>query len=409
MINLIYVYNESSRLFSNEMLNYLGIFFIIIFLILNFIVVLLHKMYNVDMDNYLNEYFIDINDIDFSKKKIFEVGCLRDSRLPNKRDVVVFLFELINKKHLILSKEYDEYYVEVNDISNIEDISSSEQIILDLIDNKKVKLKAFIRKLSNKYASKKISNEMKTEILKKFDFFKVNKFFIIFFNFLKIPIFISVFTFAISLIYIFYNESASDAINTFTTMQVLINIFSVIDNFVLVIVFIFMVTYCCGYIKKLNNILLNKEENFKFFKVIGIVLIAFMLVFFINKLLAIYLMFVYITALIFNLAAKKYFLNVKSSYLKEKIEAISLEKYIREHSNLKERDSQSVIVYEEYFLYAFAFGITLKVDDDLELNNVLFNEVMKENFEKNISVFKYLGLLYEYANELVKNNTKNEL
>ena len=127
-----------------------------------------------------------------------------------------------------------------------------------------------------------------------------------------------------------------------------------------------------------------------------------------NKLLAIFFIFVYITALIFNLAGKKYFLNVKSGYLKEKIEAISLEKYIRECSNLKERDSQSVIVYEEYFLYAFAFGITLKVNDDLELNNVLFNEVMKENLRQNMVVFSYLGEYIGHVNKLCDDLSRSE-
>ena len=387
MISLIYIYNVAINSYSSETANFLGMFFIafiIIFLILNFIVVLLHKIYNVDVSDSLKEYFVDINDIDFSDKKIFELACLKDSRLPNERDVFTMLFGLVNKKHLKLSKKYDKYYIERNDKLNIDNISSSELLLLDLIENEKVDLKYFVKKISNKYASKKIVNKMREEIFEKFDYFEVNTNLIVVFNFLKITMIVAFVLFSAFWLFI-----ASQNVEYYsgTLLMSIPEIFLNLYNLLLIVIFIFTLTYCCGYVKKLNDILFNKEKNVKFLVVIGIVLIAFMVLFLINKVIAIFCIYVYITGLIINLSEKKYFLNVKKGYLKDKIEAISLEKYIREYSNLKERDSQSIIIYEEYFSYAFAFEITLKVNDELDLNNILFNELIKVSFKQNMRIF----------------------
>lgn len=392
MISLIYMYNEAVNLFSYETTKYFGIIFIVLitlFLVFNFLVVLLHRMYNVDVNDSLKDYVVDINDIDFSNKKIFEVACLREARLPDKRDVYTVLFEMINKKYLILSKEYDNYYIKRNEQINIENISESEKIFFDLLEDGKKDFKGFIKKISNRYSTKKILNKMTEEIFNKFDYFEVNSYLGVIFNFLKITI-LGVFLLLCLYLLFMLNQGDVSFYSTRTYNET-VNIVLFFDVALLITVFIFLLTYCCGYVQKVNNLLFNKEDLGKFLLKNGIILISFMVIFFINKLIVIFLLYIYISALILNLTQKKYFVNVKSGYLKEKIEAISLEKYIREYSNLKERDAQSIIVYEDYFIYSYVFGITLKVDDELDLNNVLFNEVMKQQFKQNMSVFTYFG------------------
>lgn len=404
MISLIYMYNEAVNLFNYETTKYLGITFIIlvaIFLIFNVFVVLLHRIYNVDIENSLKNYFVDVNDIDFTNKKIFEMACLRESRLPCKRDVYTILFGLVNKKYLIISKEYEDYYIEKTKNLNIDNLSNPEKMLLDLIEDEKVNLKLFIKEISNKYSAKKIVNEMKEEIFEKFDYFVVNNYLGMIFSFFKILI---LGTFGLFCIYVLFILGKGDESLYTNKLVNTTSIITYLDVAFLIVVFIFILTYFFGYIQKINDFIYNREDAGKFLFINGIILISFFILFLINKFIAVFLIYIYITALILNLDHKKYFMNVKNGYLKEKIEAISLEKYISEYSNLKERDSQSVIVYEEYFTYAYAFGITLKVNDELDLTNVLFYEVMKQNLKQNMSIFSYLG---EYIGIANTNNTTN--
>ena len=81
---------------------------------------------------------------------------------------------------------------------------------------------------------------------------------------------------------------------------------------------------------------------------------------------------------------KRRFINVKKGYIKDKIEAISLEKYMKEEILINEKECR--MIFEEYINCAFAFEIKLKSEKNLNPEQIALRKFFKKS-KNNLTLF----------------------
>ena len=386
--------------FENNFNNFF-IIGIILFIFLNFMVLLLHKIYDKDINNALEDYFVDINDYDFKKRSPFEIACLRNSRLPEKKEIITTILSLINRDYIKLRKdENNVYYIKkVENISKT-NLKESEIILLDCIIpeesdglDDEYNLKKFILKMMKQYNSRKVINKMKEELLGKFDFFKKHIIFDIICFILKYfslvcIVFIGIWMFA--------------SINILNTTSIVLA-FYIFDIFVFIFELILLSYYIYIKIEKSHKLVYEKEKTGKFLGINALMLIGIVLIFLFAKGLGTLLIFCFVYSQILVLMKKRIFVNVKKGYIKEKIEAISLEKYILEHSFFKEKEIEQIMLYDEYYTYAYAFGINVKVDDKIDLKQLEIDKVIKSTSLRVHNLLEFLHESVEIVNKAIEN------
>lgn len=342
----------------------------IIFCILNLILqIIMHILYDNDMNENLDNYYVDIKDIDIDDLKPELMGIIRNSRKPNGRELGVVLFSLINKKAVKLETDTlnDVLYIQKSPkIRNIK-LSKAEETLLDMMEDRKYGLKYFFCDFCSGYPAKKISKILEEESENFFDKTRRNKIFDYIFYFQKICIAIFTFILLISGVFSFPIESDQNE-------QMLNTGFSILymAPFLLTIfVSLNISKFFFDIIKRTSSILSEKEHLSKFFQKTAIQLILLCVIFVFSKTIGAYLILLYMLAYAVMLSQNKEFINIKKIYLKKKIEIKTLEKYIKEHSLLENREVEQIRLYEMYYTYAFALGITVASDEYLKIEKIL--------------------------------------
>ena len=371
---MFYAFFRSLVNLCNNIGNHSNEIFIIciIALIVDLIIALiLHKLYDDDMSNNLNNYFFDINEIDLNKKEVIELGCLRNSRLPNKRDVATLLFSLINKKVIkIESGLTNDIYISKTENENNIRLSLAEEALLINMEDRKYGLKYFLTTFLNTYKVKNVINQIKESVKDKFEERKRHFVFGMILNIIKI-IFVSI------IIGIIMSGTETSMYNSnnfyhFSAETIKKAPYGVAMYWIFCFfVIIKLSKFIFDKLKIVNNILSEKEDLAKYLKINIGAIFALMLMFLISNVIGSILLISYVFAMTLVLKEKKVFVNVKKGCIKEKIEAISLEKFIKENTLLIEKEVECIKIYEDYFTYAFAFGITLKSDEYLNLYSTL--------------------------------------
>lgn len=401
MIYITFLYFLSGNLNFENNFNTFFVIGLSVFLFLNMIVILMHKLYDVDINNSLDEYFVDINDYDFKKRSPFEIACLRNSSLPGKREIVTTILSLINRDYIKLRKdENDIYYIKKVENIDTKGLKKSEIVLLDCIvpeesdgENDEYNLKKFILKMMKQYNSRKVINKMTEELLGKFDFFKRNVIFDVIFFILK---YVSLVVIIFATIWMF------GSINLLNLTSNVLS-FYLVDVFIIIIEIFLVVYLMYTKIEVFHKLVFEKEKTLRFLSINSLILIGIILIFLLNKGLGTLLMFCYIYAQTLSLMKKRIFVNVKKGYIKEKIEAISLEKYIKDHSFFQEKEMEQIMLYEEYFTYAYAFGINVKVDDKLDLKQNEIEKAIKSTSSQIRNLLEFLQESVEIINKAVEN------
>lgn len=372
MLYYLYLYISNNFLLNIDLeLNFIFVLFIILFIILNTILILLYKFYNNDssLNEILIHKYIDIYELNLFKTNPIESACLKDSRLPNKRDVISLILYLINKKHILLKKDQKNNYYLHKTTKEKKSLSISEILLLDKIPNKECNLKTFIFQILKKNNCKEILDSMTLEIKNKFKISKRPIIFDLCFLILKY-ILIGFFFLLITNIFININ------FEILTTLQKKI--------ITLDFIFILFETLILAYIfyifnnKIYTKLSIDKNTN-KFLLTNSTLLICFLLLFLLIKPIAILLIYIYTYSLLLVLIDKKIFVKELNNDFTFTIENLSLYNYLNTYSLLKEKEIAQIKIYDILFTYAFAFKINLKTDNYLNTYKIFGNRLLIEN------------------------------
>lgn len=372
MLYYIYLYISNKFLLTiDSELNFIFILFIILFFVLNIILTLLHKFYNNDstLKKILKDKYIDIYELNILKTNPIESACLKDSRLPNKRDVISLILYLINKKYIILNKDQkNNYYLEKTKKEK-KSLSTCELLLLDKIPNKKCNLKTFIFQILKKNNCKEILNTMTLEITNKF---KISKRPIIFDLFFLILKYILIGFFFVLITNIFININFEILTTIQKKIVTLDFIFILFETIILAYIF-----YIFNH-KTYNYLSIDKNVN-KFLLINLTLLVCFLLLFLLTKPIAVLLLFIYTYSLLLVLIDKRIFVKELNNDFNLTIETISLYNYLNNYSLLKEKEIAQIKIYDVLFTYAFAFNINLKTDNYLNTYKIFGNRLLMEN------------------------------
>ena len=352
-----------------------------------------------------------INYIPNKERKAVEAKYIVDMESSNANDILTVLFDLINRKKVKidiihnLSKE-GKTKIEYSLIRLEEkekDLLEYEKDTLDFFFNnkKQINLKERIDKIeSSKKDASKIEN-----IIKKIDIECKNKYIetidvkekilnVKLCSILAIISFILALVIPSNLLYLYdfklgvaISEIIKGILLTFIVLS-----FALIPGI-------------------LSAILNKKHENKITFVLLNIcMVIIFAIIMFIicyEKSFIIYLYFCVIIILGnlcgMNLIIKKCE-RLKEEYIDEKAKFIALKNYINDYSLIKEKEAAHIINWEEYMVYAMAFGIADKVEKELK---ILYNngELSELPYYYNYSYYRkrfYAGYISS-----VNNNTNS--
>jgi hypothetical protein len=227
------------------------------------------------------------------------------------------------------------------------------------------------------YPAKKTYIILEEESDKFFDKTRRNKKFDYIFNFQKIILVIIMFLFVISGIISINKEFVNLFVFTeelfveMLSLSAFIFAFYAISAFLMILVLLNISKFLFSIIQNTGDIL-SKKENWKsFFLKISMQFGFLMIIYLFNRGLGLYLFLMYMLAYTVMLSQEKEFINIKKIYLKKKIEIKTLEKYIKEHSLLESREVEQIRLYEMYYTYAFALGITVASDEYLKIEKIL--------------------------------------
>lgn len=378
MLYVAYIYILNSNLSLNIELNKFFIICLAVFLFFNIILIILHNIYNFESNKNLNKYFVNIKEINFKNKSPFELACLRNSRLPKRRDIITVLLDLINRGYIKIYKYSNKKYYIKKIANDRRKLSESEKNLIDTINDEFYDLKKFISNIFKKNNCKKILNKMTEEIEHKFEEVKINIVFYFLFKILNLFLISFVFIFALGIL------SFSNIKLNIPIIEYLSEPLSVIIGFMFLIEFFVIASMLYSKIQKLNNILIEKEDLKGFLRINVFVLIFFILIFLLNKCISIFLIITYLYTLSLLLKDKRRFINVKKGYIKDKIEAISLEKYMKEEILINEKECK--MIFKEYINCAFSFEIKLKSNENLTSDQIILEKFFKKS-KNNLTLF----------------------
>lgn len=352
---------------------------IVLILLAIIIYIIEHKKYNKN-EEVIDEYDIPTKfDIDNIKDKdILYLSAVLNQKLPDKKDIVLLIMQLINNKSIDLSIAFDgekyRYFIEKR-----QDIIYKNNIEYELINyifrkSDKVDLIKTIKKIYNHNEVQRILNKCSKYIENEINIRQSN--ISIIYKILTVIIslilgFLVIFV-GIEFILVDLVKSATSVNSNYVIINgMLIGGGCILLNFITLIIlkkvnlqYQYDNDWCLWVIKVLSifEILMLISYAFSTFEVIQFI-------FFVT----------YTLALLTIMIKYNKHICLSKEDLMIKAELISVKKYLKSMNYLKDKEFGNIITYEQYIMYGFLFNITIKINNEFDiLQKELKNAMKKE-------------------------------
>ena len=368
-----------------ELFKNLSFSILIIFIIANVCYIIEHKTYS------KNEKILDENsispqfDIDFRDKDILYLSTILNQKLPGKKEIILLIMQLINKKVIDLSSYYDgkEYkYIITNRLNNNMKINNVENALLDYLFEKSnsVDLIDKVKKIYSKNNTK-VSNIEK----RIYDFSEVNNLV----KHSKINIIYKILTAITAILVVFFGI----CIFLLNSLEFEFkNAIQVIGTFTIIgLICIFIAFICVIILKKLNYIYQYNNDTIEWILLNIILLNICLIISYIFPfpqivqflVFAIYMFSSFTIMLKYNLH-----ISLSENDVDTRNRLISLKNYFKNMDYLKDKEFANIMTYEECIMYGFLFNITIKINDEFDLLQKELLNAMKEEKRAYIDTLK---------------------
>lgn len=367
------------------LLKWLMFFILTIFTFAVICYIVEHKKYN------KNEYVLDNSlispkfDISIRSYDITYLSTILNQKYPCKKDIILLIMQLINKKVIDLECSYDgnNYQYIIKKRNNyMAKITNTEKSLINYLfyESNSVNL---INKIKQIYSTKNLQvidiEKALYSSIEESQLLKVSSIKMIYKSFTFI---IAVLAFFIGTFILLTTSSITDSITPI----------KIVTSFILIaLVCIFMAFLCTFVLKKLNAIYQYNNDTFSwvFFNITFINLFlmvsyAFPLFFVIQYFIMLIYIFTALTIMI------KY--NVHISLSKDDViirnRLLSLKKYFNEMNYLKDKEFSNIITYEECIMYGFLFNITIKINEEFDLLQKELVDIIRAEGKLYLNLFK---------------------
>lgn len=385
IISILYI----QKPINEEYREYLPIFFKVILIIgiLFFLSIITYiienKIINKNQEE-LDEYNIYPSfDIDLKDKDILYLSTVYNKQKPGKKEILLLIMQLINKKVIDLScylkGDKYQYILEKRNLQ-FSKISSEEQKLINYIfeDSNRVDL---LKKVKEIYYKNNAEG-----VVKKCREFVEN---IISIKKSKIKHIYQVITtiIAILVIYIgFCSMILIEVQNNYT------NSTSVIGKYLLyTIICIIMGFFITIILKRINKIYKYDNDsylwlcrNFIFFNLL--ILVSFVFKDYIFIQIVALILYIFTTLTIMIMYNEHICLSEKDIETRERL--LSLKAYFKEMQYLKDNAFGSIMTYEECIMYGFLFNITVKINDEFDMLQKHLFDIAKTESKLYIKLFQ---------------------
>ena len=357
----------------------------IIFIIANICYIIEHKTYSKN-EKTLDENLISPQfDIDFRDKDILYLSTILNQKLPGKKEIILLIMQLINKKVIDLSSYYDgkEYkYIITNRLNDTMKINNVENSLLDYLFEKSnsVDLIDKVRKIYSK-------NNIKVSNIEKriYDFSEVNNLV----KHSKINIIYKILTAITAILVVFFGI----CIFLLNSLEFEFkNAIQVISTFTIIgLICIFIAFICVIILKKLNYMYQYNNDTIEWILLNIILLNICLIISYIFPfpqivqflVFAIYIFSSFTIMLKYNLH-----ISLSENDVDTRNRLISLKNYFKNMDYLKDKDFANIMTYEECIMYGFLFNITIKINNEFDLLQKELLNAMKEEKRTYIDTLK---------------------
>ena len=385
IISILYI----QKPINEEYKEYLPIFLKVILIIgiLFFLSIITYiienKIINKNQEE-LDEYNIYPSfDIDLKDKDILYLSTIYNKQKPGKKEILLLIMQLINKKVIDLScylkGDKYQYILEKRNLQ-FSKISSEEQKLINYLfeDSNRVDL---LKKVKEIYYKNNAEG-----VVKKCREFVEN---IISIKKSKIKHIYQVITtiIAILVIYIgFCSMILIEVQNNYT------NSTSVIGKYLLyTIICIIMGFFITIILKRINKIYKYDNDsylwlcrNFIFFNLL--ILVSFVFKDYIFIQIVALILYIFTTLTIMIMYNEHICLSEKDIETRERL--LSLKAYFKEMQYLKDNAFGSIMTYEECIMYGFLFNITVKINDEFDMLQKHLFDIAKTESKLYIKLFQ---------------------
>lgn len=386
IIAILYIQKQMNEIDKNIAILFIKIFSIIVItFLLSIIIYIFENKSNSKGQEEIEEYNIQADfDIDLKNKDILYLATIFNKKQPEKRELILLIMQLINKKIIVLSSYLDggnyKYIIEKN--LHFNNITEVEQELLDymFIDSNRVDLIKKIDEIYKKNNSKNIIKKMKEYITK---FVEIQK--------SSMKKIYQIITTIIAILSIFLGFSMLILVSAveeyhYTNSLSIVGTISLYSLIIVIIAFIMTLI-----LKKINirykydnDWYLWLSKNFIFLNILLIISFVFKNFYLVQFIILIIYIFVTLTIMI--MYNEHICLYQKDIEIRNRL--FSLKKYFKEMQYLKDKEFGNIITYEECLMYGFLFHITIKINNEFDMLQKQLIDVMKRESKLYIELFK---------------------
>lgn len=349
---------------------------LVIFIIALVCYIIEHKRHN------KNEYIFDENliepkfDISFNNYDIIYLSTILNQKIPEKREIILLIMQLINKKVIDLSSYYDgkKYqYIITNRLNSKVPITNLEGALLEVLFDKEESVN-LIEKVKQIYSKKdkRISNieKMLCNSYEENGLVKHSKMSAIYKFLAGITAVLTIFTgLCVALIVLFTLQMKSN-------VQVITTLFG-IGIVCICIAFLYTII-----LKKLNYIYQYNNDTVEWI-LLNIIFLNFCLIVSYIFPFSLAVQFVAFITYVFTMFTIMIKYNTHISLSEDDVvirdRLISLKNYFKSMSYLTDKEFANIITYEECIMYGFLFNITIKINNEFDLlQKELLNAMRQE-------------------------------
>lgn len=380
LLSILYIKNP----FPEYMINYIGLFtnltiaIVIIFIISVICYVLEHKKYNKN-ENILDENLIHPEfDVSFKGKDILYLSTILKKQYPDKKEIILLIMQLINKKIIDLSSYWNgknyQYIIEKRTSTSYQ-ISNIENNLLNYLfkSSNKVDLLHVVKNIYSKKNSEILS------IIKQISIYMEQSQTI---QPSLLKTIYKILTVILSIVCLFLGICiflTSTTILTFDSSIEVIIIFTLLAFLCIFIAFI-----CTLLLKKFNKTYQLDNDGYSWFCknvlfIFTLLIISYL--FPVPYLVHFFMIVIYLFTTLTIMIKYNVHISLSQSDIVIRNKLISLKNYFKYMNYLKDKEFGNIITYEECIMYGFLFNITIKINKEFDLlQKELLNIVKKESY-----------------------------
>lgn len=388
IISILYIQRPIKAEYTQYLSFFPRIIFItvILFLISIIIYIIENKFLNKNQEE-LDEYNIQPNfDINLKHKDILYLSTIYNKQSPGKKEIILLIMQLINKKIIDLScylkgNKY-QYIIEKRNLQSIKISEAEQELINNLFRNEnRVDL---IQKINEIYYKNNTNNILK----------KCREYVESTINIKKSPVKLlyKIITVIIVMLAIYIGFCGMFFIELTIGSENYINSIAIILRYVAYAIICIIIAFILTIIlKKFNKIYKYDNDSYLwicrnviFFNLLVLVSFLFRNYYLVQFIELITYIFTTLTMMI--MYNEHICLSEKDIEIRERL--FSLKVYFNEMQYLKDNVFGSIITYEECIMYGFLFNITVKINDEFNMLQKQLFDIAKTESKLYIRLFK---------------------